>query len=89
MHKLYIIYKDVMHVFMHIRVRQNFMNENVARTTFRPHRGYRFPARGFTTITSVSVDVLVQYGLNDNSVRECAQTAQVSPRAEWYGPFHS
>lgn len=73
MQKSYIIHKDVMHVFMHIGVHQNFMNEHVARTTFRPHRGYRFAARRFTTMTSVSVDILAQYGLNNN-MRMCSES---------------
>ncbi len=66
-----------MHVFMHIRVHQNFMNEYVARATVRPHRGYRFTARSFATVTSVSVHISVVYGLSNN-MRECAQKAQFS-----------
>lgn len=68
-----------MHVFMHIRIHQNFMNEYVARATVRPHRGYRFTARSFATVTSVSVDASVVYGLSNN-MRECARKAQFSMR---------
>lgn len=95
-HALFINRRYVMHVFMHIRVHRDFMNEHVAKATVHPHRCYRFTARSFATVTSVSVDISVVYGLSTN-MRECARKAPFSmrvlqrrsPRAEWYAPFHS
>lgn len=57
-----------MHVFMHIKVHQNFMNEYVARTTFLLSGvRHRFSARSFTTVTSVPIGILIGYGLKNNN----------------------